>query len=45
MIFSKLSSSKQNNKNTKNRKNFNISDDDAEKEEMIKRRKESMRLF
>ena len=45
-IFSKLLSSEQNNKNTKNRvKKFYISVEDAEKEEMIKRRKESMCLF
>ena len=44
-IFLKLSSSEQNNKNTKNRKNFYISDEDAEKEEMIKRWKELMCPF
>ena len=44
-IFSKLSSSEQTNKNTKNHKNFYISDEDAEKEEMIKKQKESMHLF
>ena len=48
MILSKLSSYEQNKKNTKNCKNCYISgmkDEDAEKKQIVKRQKESMRLF